>query len=198
MNVLYAKVVLYAYAHLTDLAEQIDEIVEKKALSSAADFSPAIRQYERIVELTYQKSVLFSLKICADKALSVFSETDKQCLDYKYFHRLKKEDYAGFDPASRKYFRLQIRLAKRFADEMEKAGFTDERFSEECLSTEFFREMLKRVKERENLNRKNKSAKEKERIKAVKTMMVKTVTSKGVNRKRGAENRFSERKSGEI
>ena len=47
---------------------------------------------------------------------------------------------------------------------MEKIGFTDERFKSECLSIEFFREMLKRVKERENLSRKNKTAKEKEQV----------------------------------
>ena len=173
MNVLYAKVILYAYAHIEDVAEQIDEIVEKRALSSAMDHSPALKQYERIVSLTYQKSVLYALKLCADDALRGFSEREKQCLDYKYFHRIKREDYSGFDPASRNYFRLQIRLAKKFAAAMEDAGFNDERFERECLTTEFFKEMLKRVKEKENLSRKNKTQKEKEQIKSVKEKIAK-------------------------
>lgn len=182
MNVLYAKVILYAYAHLEDVAEQIDEIVEKRALSSAMDYTPAFKQYEKIVTLTYQKQVLLSLKLCADEGLKGFSETEKQCLDYKYFHRLKKEDYFGFDPASRNYFRLQIRLAKKFAANLEKAGFTDERFETECLTADFFREMLKRVKERENLSRKNKTKEEKEQIKYLKAKIAKNAVKKTVDR----------------
>ena len=169
MNVLYAKVVLYAYAHLDALAEQIDEIVGKKALASSTDYSPAIRQCERIVDLTYQKCVIFALKLCAERALEKFSDREKACLEYKYFRKNDKERYADIDATSRAYFRLQVRLAEKFAERLEKAGFSDERFRDECLSTDFFREMLKRVKERENLSRKNKTAKEKEQIKKLKS-----------------------------
>ena len=164
MNVLYAKAVLYAYVHLESIAEQIDEIVEKRALSSSVDFSPAEVLCEKIVNLTYQKGIVLSLKVCALEALKRFNEEELLCLDYKYFHTKNKDEYTSIDPASRRYFRLQIRIAKKFADVMEKIGFTDERFKSECLSMEFFREMLKRVKERENLSRKNKTAKEKEQI----------------------------------
>ena len=150
MKVLYAKVILYSYAHLTALAEQIDELVEKKAFSSSMNFTPAIRQFESIIDLTYQKDVVFALKLCADKALESFTEREKDFLDYKYFHLKPKEYYADFDSTSRKYFRCQIRLAEKFAAKMEKAGYSDERFDNECQSSEFFREMLARVKEREN------------------------------------------------
>ena len=70
---------------------------------------------------------------------------------------------------SRAYFRLQVKLAEKFAKNLEKAGFSDERFKNECLSMEFFREMLARVKEKENLNRKNKTEKEKVQIKTLKS-----------------------------
>ena len=160
MNVLYAKVALYAYAHLDALAEQIDEIVEKKAFSSSMDFSPALNQCENIICLTYQKDIVFALKLCVQEALKGFSEHETKCLDYKYFRTKPKEDYGDLDVSSRGYFRLQIRLAERFAERLEKAGFSDERFKDECLSMDFFREMLRRVKEKENLNRKNKTADE--------------------------------------
>ena len=169
MNVLYAKVALYSYAHLDALAEQIDEIVEKKAFSSSMNFSPAIKQFEDIINLTYQKRIVFALRLCISDALKGFTDKEKLCLDYKYFKTRKKEEYAELDCSSRGYFRLQIRLAQKFSDRLEKAGYSDERFENECLSIEFFREMLKRVKEKENMNRKNKTATEKEQIKKLKS-----------------------------
>ena len=169
MNVLYAKVALYSYAHLDSIAEQIDELVTKKAFSSSLNFTPAIKQYEKIVDLTYQKRVIFALKLCVEAALEKFTEKEKLCLDYKYFRTKNKEDYAEIDSSSRGYFRLQVRLAARFAERLERAGFSDARFKDECLSMDFFREMLKRVKEKENLNRKNKTAEEKEQVKSLKS-----------------------------
>ena len=169
MKVLYAKVVLYAYAHLDALAEQIDEIVEKKAFSSSMNFTPALTQFESILDLTYQKDIVFALQLCAKNALESFTEREKDFLDYKYFHLKPKSYYEGFDASSRGYFRTQVRLADKFAKFLEKAGCSDSRFEDECLSIEFFREMLTRVKERENLNRKNKSAQEKAQIKKIKS-----------------------------
>lgn len=175
MNVLYAKVALYSYAHLDAIAEQIDEVVEKKAFSSSMNFAPAINQFQDIIDLTYQKQVVFALGLCVKDALKVFTEREMLCLDYKYFRRRKKEEYAGLDVTSRGYFRLQLRLAEKFAKELEKAGYSDERFEKECLSIDFFREMMKRVKEKENLSRKNKTATEKEQIKRLKSKIAQNV-----------------------
>lgn len=169
MNVLYAKAALYSYAHLGALAEQIDEIVEKKAFSSSMNFSPAINQFEEIINLTYQKKIVFALLICIKDALKNFTENEMLCLDYKYFRTRKNEDYAGIDVTSRNYFRKQIRLVEKFAERLERSGYSDERFEQECLSLDFFREMLKRVKEKENLSRKNKTAAEKEQLKKLKS-----------------------------
>lgn len=169
MKVLYAKAALYSYAHLEAVAEQIDEIVEKKAFSSSMNFTPALNQFEEIIGLTYQKDIVYALKLCADAALKHFSEREKDFLDYKYFHLKPKEYYKDFDASSRGYFRRQVRLAQKFAECLEKAGYSDERFERECLSVEFFREMLSRVKEKENLSRKNKTEKEKEQIRRVKS-----------------------------
>ena len=181
MNVLYAKVVLYAYAHLDALASQIDEIVEKKAFSSSMNFSPAINQYEDIIGLTYQKQVVFSLKLCCLDALKNFTDKEKLCLDYKYFKTCSKTEYSVLDTVSRAYFRLQVKLAEKFAKNLEKAGFSDERFENECLSMDFFREMLARVKERENLSRKNKTEKEKAEIKTLKSKIAQNAVKKSQN-----------------
>ena len=177
MKVLYAKAALYSYAHLEAIAEQLDEIVEKKAFSSSMNFSPALNQFEEIIGLTHQKQIIYALKLCLDVALKKFSDREKDFLDYKYFRLKPKEYYKDFDASSRGYFRTQVRLAEKFAECLQKAGYSDERFEEECLSIEFFREMLARVKEKENLSRKNKTAKEKEQIRKVRSLIAKNTGS---------------------
>ena len=164
MNIYYAKTVLYAYANVDAVAEQIDELVEKKALSSMRDFSPCEEQCEKIINLTYNKDVLFELKRFAESALSSFSSYDMKCLDYKYFKRMPREDFIGFDYTSRNYFRHQVRLAEKFAKNLENLGANDEWFENYCLEIEFLREMYKRVIESEVKNRKNSVAKKKFRL----------------------------------
>jgi len=62
MNVLYAKSVLYAYPCLDKICEQIDELVEKRLISSMYDFSPAEEQCIKIVNYGFQKQTLLELK----------------------------------------------------------------------------------------------------------------------------------------
>jgi len=149
MNTRYTKVALYAFKHLIKLTEQINELVEKKALSSISDVSPAIRQYEKITEFTYQKKVILSLYVNVNSALKKLSGKELEYLDYKYFRTSKSVKSYSINPASRNYFRVQIRLLKKVSQILERGGYTDERFKKECLQIEFFREMLKRVTEKE-------------------------------------------------
>ena len=161
MNMYYAKSVLYAYPNIEGIMEQIDELVEKKALASMTDFTPALWQYERIISYTEQKDMLIRLKLTVDGVLTKFSEDETDCFDYKYFKLKPKEYYENFDSTSRAYFRKQIKLAKLFAKRLENAGIDDVWFENNCLQTDFFKELLKRVIEHEKLSKKNKSFKEK-------------------------------------
>ena len=160
MNINYAKSVLYAYPNIDSIMEQIDELVEKKALSSMTDFTPALWQYEKILSYTAQKDMFIHLKLTAGKVLSKFTEDELDCLDYKYFKLKPKEYYVNFDASSRAYFRKQVKLAKLFAERLERAGIDDGWFESNCLETDFFKELLKRVIEHEKLSRKNKSLQE--------------------------------------
>lgn len=150
MNIYYAKTVLYAYKHLDAVICQLDELVLKKAISSMCDLSPCEAQCEKILQLTAQKDMLINLKIKVGEVLEKFTEDEKDYFDYKYFKVKPKEYYANFDFTSRAYFRKQIRIAEKFKKRLERAGINDEYFKKECLSVEFFRELLKRVVEREN------------------------------------------------
>ncbi|MBQ9514431.1 MAG: hypothetical protein IJR66_05615 [Clostridia bacterium] len=167
MNVIYAKSILYAYSNIDLIIDQIDELVMKKALSSMSDYSPAILQCEKIVDLTYQKDLLAELKRIVMKVLSKFTETELDFFDYKYFKKKPKEYYKDFDYQSRNYFRRQIRLANLFAERLEKCGITDKRFQDEYLRIEFFKELLKRVMEYEILSCKNKGIKNVKKPKTV-------------------------------
>ena len=149
MNVYYAKTALYAFASLEEIAVQIDELVEKKALSSMCDFSSALSQCEKILNYTTQKDALFALKIRIEEVLSNFSEDDLDCLDYKYFKKKPKEYYVGFDYESRAYFRKQARLIEKVAILLEENGTTDKWFEENCMCMDFFKELFKRTVEHE-------------------------------------------------
>ncbi len=157
MNTYYAKCVLYAYPHIEAIMGQIDDLVERKALSSRCDYSPCLEIAEKIVGFTRQKDVYIKLKIMCDSALSRFSKYELDCLDYKYFKKNPSEYYLDFDADSRTYFRNQIKLAKKFAKRLENRGATDEWFERECLSMDFFKGMYKRVVEHEKKSQKNKA-----------------------------------------
>lgn len=155
MNVLHTKTLLYAYPHLLEIAEQIDKLVEKKALSSLSNCLPAMTQYDEIITMTFEKGVLYVLKKECDKILSKFTEEELKYFEYKYFRRKPKSYFLGFETQTRAYFRKQVSLASKFSKRLEKAGIDDKFFTEKCLSIEFFRLLLKRTEEREKIACKN-------------------------------------------
>lgn len=156
MNVLYAKSVLYSYPHLSDLADQFDQSVERKALNSMTNYSPCIFQCEEILSLTEQKKSVLLLWLVMKKIILKLSNEEMLYLDYKYFKKMPKEVYDNFDTSSRNYFRKQVKLAEKVANLLEKEGVTDTVYQEKYLAIDFFKEMLKRVNELEEKAKKNK------------------------------------------
>lgn len=165
MKVNYTKTVLYAYANIETVKNQIDDFVQRKALSSMNDYSPCIEQCEKMLNFTAQKIALIELKQMTDKALEKLSKFDLDCLDYKYFKQKPKEYFIGFDYESRNYFRRQVLIVKKLSVLFDKNGLTDEWFEKNCLNTSFFVELLKRVEIYEKQSNKNKSKKQKQLIK---------------------------------
>ena len=157
MNILYAKSVLYAYPVAEELLSQIDELVLKKALASMHIFSPAEEQCEKIIAFTEQKKIIIYMVRVLEEVIDELSEPEKDLLDYKYFKKKPKTHYKDFDYTSRAYFRRQQCVADKVAGKLESKGFNDEYFKDKCLKINFFRELLRRVKEKEILSVKNKS-----------------------------------------
>ena len=156
MNILYAKTILYAYAHLLEIASQIDDLVLKKALSSMSNIAPAYKQYQEVEQLTYEKDVVFVIKKVCDKVLNKFTEEEMKYFHYKYFKDKPKSFYEGFDTTSRTYFRKQVSLVKKFSERLEKSGIDDKFFIKKCLEVDFFKQLLRRTEEYEKILRKNK------------------------------------------
>ncbi len=159
MNKYYVKAILYAYPNLEFVAEQIDEILQEKALLSMEDFRPCLEQCEDILEYTYQKDCLFALKIILDEVITRLSPSEVDYLEYKYFKRKPKGYFENFDAESRGYFRKQMLLAEKVGVLLEHEGMTDKEFEEKYLTIEFFKRLLKCTIEHENACYKNKSKK---------------------------------------
>ena len=158
MNAYFTKTILYAYPVIDDVIDQIDELVEKKSLYSINDTSPAISQCEKLVDFNIQKSVLFIIKEIVSMILSKFSEDELLHLDYKYFKRKDRSEFDNFDYLSRNYFRRQIKIFNKFNEKLEKTEINDEWFKKNCLTVDFFKNLLKNVIEHELYSYKNKKS----------------------------------------
>lgn len=156
MDKIHAKTLLYAYPSIKELLGQIDELMEKKALASMTDFSPAVEQCEKIIELTEQKKVLIKVYVTLKKVLMKFEGLDKTCIEYKYLRNKPKEYFKDFDFTTRAYFRRQNRIIKTLSTLLDKTEVNEQYFVESCLKINFFRELKKRVIEHEILSNKNK------------------------------------------
>ncbi len=166
----YIKSILYAYPSLTDIIDNIDEVVYKKALASFSDTSPCIEQAERIMGLTNQKDLLIDLKIKVDEVLAKFSKEELLYFEYKYFKRLKKEAFYNFDTSSRRYFRQQIRLFNLLKKRFLALKMDEKWFNDNYLQIDFMRELLRRVKSKEEkeANETSKLSKTKEKTNKIK------------------------------
>lgn len=149
MNVYYAKTALYAYPNLEAVAEQIDEHVERSAVSSMDNYSPCIEQCQAIVDFTYQKDCLFALKLLIEDALIKLKKIERDLIGYKYFRERNNQDLSGINLKSRAYFRRQTIIIAKIAKILENLGATDKWFEETCMNVDFFKNLLRHTIEHE-------------------------------------------------
>lgn len=145
MNLYYAKTILYAYPNIEVLAEQIDEVVERKAISSMMDFRPCLEQCYSLLDLTYYKDCLFSLKLIVEDIISILKAKDLELVEYKYFHSKKREDLIYVDINTRSYYRRQAKIVDKIALMLENRGINNAYFEEKYLCSDFFKELLERI-----------------------------------------------------
>lgn len=156
MKTLYAKAVLYSYSNLDKLCDAIDRHIEQRAISSLDNCSPAIEQYEKIATCMAHKDLIIDLKAVVDLILPVFSEEERNYIDYKYFRKKVRDGEANPEFKTRSYYRKQVKLAEKFAKWLKLHGIDDERFEKKYLEIDFFKQLIRKVEELEIQCRKNK------------------------------------------
>ena len=149
----YAKVILYAYPHLSALAEAVGVGAENKALLSFRGTENTLALAERIAEELALKDRLLRLKEAADKALDCCTEEELLLLEYKYFRRRKvlRERFAAVcvSCSERNYFRRQSALLRTIAARLCMRGWTEERFMQAFGAFPPFRRALAALAEGE-------------------------------------------------
>lgn len=155
MNKYYTKCILYAYSSIDAIIEQVDDSVEKRALYSMSDFSPAFDQCLKIISFTDKKDLLIDLKRITSKILATFCYQDFRLLEYKYFRSSNQKRYLDVDFRSRGYFRKQNKLVEIFSDKLKAQGYTDEWFVSNYFNFDFFKNLYRKVMEIESNSYKN-------------------------------------------
>lgn len=156
MNTLYTKVLLYAYPNIESLIDQIDELVEKKAITSMDSTLPCIEICNSMISLIKEKDLYLDLMVTLDGIFEGLTEYEKMCIEYKYFLVRDKQKFANFDYVSKQYFRSQNKILEKVRKRLEKKGYDDVFFKEKYMPIKFFKALLRGVKEREKYINKNK------------------------------------------
>lgn len=156
MNTLYTKVLLYTYPNIESLVDQIDELVEKKALGSMEANVPCIDLCNSIIGLIKEKDLYLNLLVILDGIFEDLTEDEMLCIEYKYFMVRDKVKFRDFDYTSKQYFRKQNKILEKIKRRLERKGYDDNFFRENCLPIKFFKSVLRGVKEREKFINKNK------------------------------------------
>ena len=124
----YAKVLLYAYPHLSALSEAVSVSVENKALLSFRSEESAAACAQRVVG---EIAVRVRLDALADDLNAILADCSREelfLLEYKYFRRgrVLRGRFAGctLPWSERSYFRRQTQLLKRMAFLLGARGWT--------------------------------------------------------------------------
>ena len=158
VNTLYTKVLLYTYPNIESLIDQIDELVEKKSLSSMDSQEPCIDICNSIIALIKEKDLYLDLMVILDGIFEDFTEEEMLCIEYKYFLVRDRVKFRDFDYTSKQYFRRQNKILEKIKRRLDKRGYDDNFFKEKFLPIRFFKSLLRGVKEREKHINKNKKA----------------------------------------
>lgn len=150
MKILYTKVILSAHVAINSLLQQIDEAVERRAITSMGRLGSCLTQCNEIISLINVKDKLIKLYLLDEKVFERLSFKEYEIIKYKYLKDTENLS-KNFDHKSRVYFRRQKELLEKVAKLYSELGLTDKIFEEDYLSIEYFRRSLDYVKEQDNL-----------------------------------------------
>ena len=135
MKDIYARTLLYAYPHLQDYMEILDQSAEYAALASAHRYGLAEEQCINIVTYKLHKDQLRQLKEALDKIFEGIKDRHRDYLEYSFFMSDEERIATGFRYAeSRTYYRTINSLVTKISIVLEERYFfTDKWFEEDGL-----------------------------------------------------------------
>lgn len=145
----FAKVLLYAYPKLPQLAEAVSVGAMNKAMLSFRCREGALEAAERVAKEIFIKIGLEEVYGALTEILGSLGEEENFLLEYKYFRRKKLlKGYTGVFPASeRSYFRRQNALLDKICFRLGLCGWTEKRFSETFGGFPPFMRLYRAIKE---------------------------------------------------
>ncbi|MDY4186484.1 MAG: hypothetical protein SOX77_01325 [Candidatus Borkfalkiaceae bacterium] len=149
---LVMKTVLYSYPSFDGVLDGIEKLVYFKAVTSYTDCNKTLKQADKILLLNNQADRIRMLKNTVNEILCEILPEERELLEYKYFKYKKPE---GFDYTSRKYFRKQIKFAKKLDKIAEKKGFDEKWFDENFSDIYFLKVKFQKLKKLEEEKVKN-------------------------------------------
>lgn len=146
MNATIVKVFLYAYPHLSALAEASEVAAENKAALSFLSPKCSLDACTDVAEELFVSDRLLSLKEQLDLVLDALSDEEKFLLEYKYFRRRKiLASISDMVPtySLRTYFRKQNAALSSVRAKLMFLGWTDEKFFAEFSDFSPFMKMYR-------------------------------------------------------
>lgn len=147
MNVMFVKVLLYAYPKLRAIARSVSAAVENQAVLSFRSKESALVTAEKIVKEMMLQCNLEHVAEALDRVLERLSEEELFFLEYKYFRRnsLLKGKFSGYAPkcCERSYYRKQGALLQKVHFLSAAQGWTEDRFFEAFGEFSYFMKLYR-------------------------------------------------------
>lgn len=142
MNLVF-KTVLYSYPSFDGVLDGIEKLAYFKALTSYADSNKTLKQIDKILLLNNQADRLKNLKRIVNELLDGLTEEERELLSYKFF---RYPPSPGFDYSSRRYFRMQKKLAEKLDKIAKRRGYDERWFSDNFSDIYFLKAKFERLK----------------------------------------------------
>jgi len=141
MNNYYVKAALYLYPDLTRLIASKEKLILKKALGSRCNFSSALDQYEKIINIILQKGALEELKNKIEEALAKLTPAQVAYIKMTCF----KTDIRDINETRKEYSKKAEKHIDEVAKIFESIGCDNLWFETECRKIDQLRGCVNRT-----------------------------------------------------
>lgn len=134
----WGKTLLNVYDCLFNLANEIDEIIEKFALNSCNfyGFSRTFQDMQKIIDLSERKKTMVNIKVMVEKVLLDLDDVSCKILTLKFIDKMSHDMiYSALNLKRRTYFRKYNEAVSAFSSKLLAHGY-DESFIVKLIKNE--------------------------------------------------------------